>query len=171
MLLKPFFAGKIAHSSYLLAGSDSCAVIDPQRDIDPYIQAARELGVAITHVIETHLHADFISGHLELARRTGAMIVAPRSAGCMFEHLPVGEGDVIELEHMRLAVLETPGHTPEHVSYVVTDTARGDSPVGVFVGRHAFRRRCRPPRSLPGTGRRAGRETPRQPSRQAAEAA
>ena len=69
MLLKHFFVPKIAHSSYLLAGRKTCAVIDPQRDVDVYIHAARDLGVAVAHVIETHLHADFISGHLELASR------------------------------------------------------------------------------------------------------
>ena len=138
MLLKHFFLPKIAHSSWLLAGDDTCAVIDPQRDVDIYIREARALGVAITHVLETHLHADFISGHLELARRCGAAIVAPRSAGCSFPHRAVAEGDEIEIEHMRLRVLETPGHTPEHVSYVVSDTMRGAQPIGVFCGDTLF---------------------------------
>ncbi len=138
MLLKHFFLPKIAHSSWLLAGKDTCAVIDPQRDVDLYLREARELGVVISHVLETHLHADFVSGHLELARRSGALIVAPRSAGCSFPHRGVAEGDRIELEHMRLDVLETPGHTPEHVSYVVTDTSRGPLPVGVFCGDTLF---------------------------------
>ena len=138
MLLKHFFVPKIAHSSYLLAGRKTCAVIDPQRDVDVYIHAARDLGVRITHVIETHLHADFISGHLELASRTGAIIVAPRSADCGFEHRAVAEGDTIELENMRLTVWETPGHTPEHVSYVVSDQNRGSTPVGVFTGDTLF---------------------------------
>lgn len=138
MLLKHFFLPKIAHSSWLLAGEDACAVIDPQRDVDLYIREASALGVAITHVLETHLHADFVSGHLELADRTGAQVVAPRSAGCPFAHRGVAEGDRIDLEHMRLDVLETPGHTPEHVSYVVTDTSRGPLPVGVFCGDTLF---------------------------------
>ena len=138
MLLKHFFLPKIAHSSWLLAGDDACAVIDPQRDVDIYIREARALGVAITHVLETHLHADFISGHLELARRSGAVVIAPRSAGCSFPHRAVAEGDEIELEHMRLRVLETPGHTPEHISYVVSDTMRGAQPVGVFCGDTLF---------------------------------
>ena len=134
MLLKHFFLEKIAHSSYILAGKESCAVIDPQRDVDFYIKEARSLGVQITHIIETHLHADFISGHMDLAKRTGAKIYAPKSANCKFEHIGVTEGDSIELEDMRLDVLETPGHTPEHVVYVVTDKSRGESPIGVFVG-------------------------------------
>jgi len=134
MLLKHYFLGKIAHSSYILAGTDHCAVIDPQRDVDLYITQARELGVTITHILQTHLHADFISGHMDLAQKTGATIYAPESANCTFDHVPLVEGDTIEIEDMLLQVLETPGHTPEHISYTVTDRARGDTPIGVFVG-------------------------------------
>jgi len=134
MLLKHFFVEKIAHSAYILAGKKACEVIDPQRDVDVYIHAARELGVVISHIIETHLHADFISGHLDLAEKTGARIYAPKSAQCAFDHVALVEGDSILLEDMRLDVLETPGHTPEHISYVLTDTARGETPIGVFVG-------------------------------------
>lgn len=134
MLLKHFFLEKIAHSSYILAGKQTCAVIDPRRDVDIYINEARELGVTITHILETHLHADFISGHMDLAAKTGAKIYAPKSAKCKFEYTAVSEGDSISIEDMRLDVLETPGHTPEHIVYVVTDKSRGDSPVGAFVG-------------------------------------
>jgi glyoxylase-like metal-dependent hydrolase (beta-lactamase superfamily II)/rhodanese-related sulfurtransferase len=102
--------------------------------VDIYIDAAHELGVRITHIIQTHLHADFVSGHLDLARQTGATIYVPRLAGCSFDHVGVSEGDTIAIEDMRLDVLETPGHTPEHVCYVVTDQSRGESPVGAFVG-------------------------------------
>lgn len=134
MLLRHFFLNKLAHSSYLLAGKSSCAIIDPQRDVDLYIDQARELGLTITHVIQTHLHADFVSGHMELARETGAKIYAPGSAKCTFDHVPLAEGDMVEIEHVHLRILETPGHTPEHVCYVVTDTSRGDSPLGVLTG-------------------------------------
>ncbi len=79
MLIQQFFTPKIAHSSYILAGSHSCAVVDPRRDVDIYLDAARALGVTITHVLHTHLHADFISGHMDLARITGATIYAPRA--------------------------------------------------------------------------------------------
>jgi len=96
------------------------------------------MGMRITHILETHLHADFISGHLDLAARTGATIVAPKSAKCRFKHLAVAEGDVFELENLSLSVLETPGHTPEHVSYVVTDRSRGSAPVCVFCGDTLF---------------------------------
>lgn len=138
MLLKHFFLGKIAHSSYLLAGKDYCAVIDPQRDVDVYVSEARAMGVDITHILQTHLHADFISGHMDLAKQTGARIYVAKSAQCAFDHVALSEGDSIELEDMRLQVLETPGHTPEHLSYVVIDTSRSDSPIGVFVGDTLF---------------------------------
>ncbi len=138
MLLKHFFLGKIAHSSYILAGKKSCAVIDPQRDIDQYIDEARALGVDITHIMQTHLHADFISGHMDLAEKTGAKIYVAKSARCTFEHVALEEGDKVELEDMVLEVLETPGHTPEHLSYVVIDKSRAESPIGVFVGDTLF---------------------------------
>jgi hydroxyacylglutathione hydrolase len=134
MLLKHFFVEKVAHSSYLLAGKKTCAIIDPQRDVDVYLHAARELGVTITHILQTHLHADFISGHMDLAKRTGAKIYAPRSAQCAFDHVALSEGDTVLIEEIRLDVLETPGHTPEHACYVVTDTTRGETPIGVFSG-------------------------------------
>ena len=138
MLLKHFFISKIAHSSYILAGKKSCAVIDPQRDVDFYIHEARALGVEITHILQTHLHADFVSGHMDLAAKTGAKIYVAKSAQCTFEHIALSEGNTIELENMRLDVIETPGHTPEHLCYIVTDTLRGETPIGVFVGDTLF---------------------------------
>ncbi len=138
MLLKQFFIGKIAHSSYILAGKKTCAVIDPQRDVDIYIDAARDMDLKITHILQTHLHADFVSGHIDLAEKTGATIFVAKSAGCAFDHVGLSDGDTIHLEDMILNVLETPGHTPEHLSYVVIDTSRSESPVGVFVGDTLF---------------------------------
>ena len=138
MLLHHFFLNKIAYSSYILAGQKTCAVIDPQRDVDMYIEEARAMGVEITHILQTHLHADFISGHMDLAEKTGATIYVAKSAGCTFKHVSLTEGDTIEIENMVLRVIETPGHTPEHLCYVVTDTNRGESPIGVFVGDTLF---------------------------------
>ncbi len=138
MLLLQIFTPKIAHSSYILAGNKTCAVIDPRRDVQVYIDTAKAAGWKITHVIETHLHADFISGHMDLAQRTGAAIYAPNMGKCSFEHVPVAEGDEITVEDMVLQVVETPGHTPEHVSYVVIDTSRGTEPVAVFCGDTLF---------------------------------
>ena len=138
MLLKHYFVSKIAHSSYILAGKNCCAVIDPRRDVEFYIDEAKQLGVEITHILETHLHADFISGHIELAEKTGGVIYAPESGKCEFDHVGVSEGDVIKLEDMELRVLETPGHTPEHVSYIVADKSRSPEPLGVFTGDTLF---------------------------------
>lgn len=138
MIIHAFFIRGIAHSSYIIGGDKACAVVDPRRDVDVYLEAAREAGLKITHILETHLHADFLSGHVELARRTGARIYAPRSARCRFDHVPLAEGDAFSLEEMRFSVLETPGHTPEHISYVVADRARGRDPVAVFCGDTLF---------------------------------
>jgi hydroxyacylglutathione hydrolase len=138
MLLLQFFTPKIAHSSYILAGHNTCAVIDPRRDVQLYIDAAKSQGVKITHIIETHLHADFVSGHLDLAQKTGATIYAPDMGHCAFEHVAVSEGDEVVIEDMVLQVLETPGHTPEHASYVVVDKSRSAEPVGVFCGDTLF---------------------------------
>ena len=138
MIVQQFFVKGISHSSYLLGGDSICAIVDPQRDIQVYLDAAAALEMKITHILETHLHADFISGHLDLAKQTGANIYAPKSAQCRFDHIPLSENDVVEIEDMSLKVLEVPGHTPEHISYVVTDNARGQEPVGLFCGDTLF---------------------------------
>lgn len=138
MHIEQFFVEYIAHSAYLLCGERTCAAIDPPRDTEQVLQAARRLGMRITHVLLTHLHADFVSGHMDLAASTGARIVAPRTAGCSFEHLPVSEGVSLAFESVRATVLETPGHTPEHVSYVAADLSRGPDPVAVFCGDTLF---------------------------------
>lgn len=138
MLLKHYYVEKIAHSSYILAGDKECAVIDPRRDVDLYIDEARKMGLKITHILETHLHADFVSGHVELAERTGAKIYMPESNNATFQYIVVKEGYAFDMEDMRIEVLETPGHTPEHVSYVLSDLSRGEEPIGVFVGDTLF---------------------------------
>jgi hydroxyacylglutathione hydrolase len=138
MIIRQFFIPGIAHSSYLVSGNRICAVIDPSRDVGPYIRAARETGHLITHILETHLHADFISGHLDLAEATGAEIFAPRSAKCTYPHTSLAEGDEIRLEDIRFSVIETAGHTPEHICYLATDTSRGETPVAIFSGDTLF---------------------------------
>ncbi len=138
MLIKQIFTEKIAHSSYILAGEKICAIVDPRRDTRIYLELARDIGVRITHILETHLHADFISGHMDLAERTGAQIYAPEKAKCDFEHVSLKEGDTIPIEEIELKVLETPGHTPEHISYVVIDNSRGYKPVALFCGDTMF---------------------------------
>ena len=138
MFVQQFFVKGLAHSSYLLGGTATCAIVDPQRSVESYLEAAKAMGMKITHILETHLHADFISGHLDLAERTGAKICAPKAGQCEFEHLALAEGDSFQIEDMQLRVLQTPGHTPEHVSYVVVDQARGAEPVCVFCGDTLF---------------------------------
>ena len=138
MIIQQFFVGGLAHSSYLMGGQKTCAVIDPRRDIGIYLDAAKASGWQITHILETHLHADFISGHLDLAQKTGAKIYAPKSGKCEFDHIALSEGDTFKIEDMEIKVLETPGHTPEHLSYVVTDHSRGEEPAAVFTGDTLF---------------------------------
>lgn len=138
MQLEQFYIPKIAHNSYLLGGEKSCAIIDPRRDVDLYIETVKKMGFNITHILETHLHADFISGHLDLAEKTGAKIYFPASANCQFEHQPLREGDKFDIDDISIKVLETPGHTPEHISYVITDNSRGKDPVILFSGDTLF---------------------------------
>ena len=138
MIVQQFFVGGIAHSSYMLGGAKTCAIVDPQRDVQVYLDAAKTAGLKITHILETHLHADFISGHLDLAELTGARIYAPAQGVCSFECALLSEGDTFELEDMTISVFETPGHTPEHISYVVRDLGRGEEPAGVFCGDTLF---------------------------------
>ena len=153
MLIRHFFIEKIAHSSYMLQGNGQCAVIDPARDISIYLEAAGNSGLKITSILETHLHADFLSGHTDLAEATGAEIIAPGSAHCDFAHIGVKGGDSFFIEDMKVDVLETPGHTPEHVSYVITDTSRGSEPVGVFCGDTLFVGDAGRPDLFPGMAR------------------
>lgn len=134
MYLKQFYIDGLAHASYLLGSEGMAAVVDPRRDVDIYLREARKQGLRITHVIETHLHADFISGHLELARQTGAQVYVSRSAGAQYEHIAVSEGDEIRMGKLVLRILETPGHTPEHITPVVSDLTRAEDPCLAFTG-------------------------------------
>ena len=138
MLIKHFYVEKIAHSSYMVIGKENCAVVDPARDVDRYLQEAYKRNVKITHIIQTHLHADFVSGHMDLAKETGADIYMPKSASASFDAIELVEGDSFNLEDIKFEILETPGHTPEHISYVVTDMSRADTPIGVFTGDTLF---------------------------------
>ncbi len=123
MYFKQFYLGCLAHASYLVGSDGEAAVVDPQRDVDQYIDEATAHGFRITFVVETHLHADFVSGHRELAARTGAKIVFGWKARAAFDHVAVHDGDEIAVGSARLRVLETPGHTPESISILVSDPA------------------------------------------------
>jgi len=133
-----FYLGCLAHASYLIGSEGEAAVVDPRRDVDDYVRVAAEHGLAIRYVVETHLHADFVSGHRELAERTGARIVFSRRAGAAVAHLPVGDGDEVRVGTVVLRFLETPGHTPESLSVVVIDTAASPEPRLVLTGDTLF---------------------------------
>jgi glyoxylase-like metal-dependent hydrolase (beta-lactamase superfamily II)/rhodanese-related sulfurtransferase len=113
-------------------------VIDPQRDVDIYIDAARKRGLKIEHIIETHLHADFVSGHRELAERTGARIYLGKGSGAAFPHTEVGDGDSIQFGNCRFDFIQTPGHTMESVCIALTDLAAPSRPRAVFTGDTLF---------------------------------
>lgn len=132
MRVRHFVEPGLGNSAYLVIAESErvAALIDPLRDVDQYLQVARDEGVRITHVFETHLHNDFLSGGRELAALTGARIVASADAHLEFDHQPVRDTDVVRVGELQIRVMATPGHTPEHVSYLVRHSARpGDPPV------------------------------------------
>ncbi len=152
MLVEQYYVEGIAHLSYLIGGTTTCAIVDPSRDVDIYLEAARRLQLKITHILETHLHADFISGHRELAKATGAKIYAPKSGNCTYDHVAVKEGDGFNLEDMHIEVLDTPGHTPDCICYVVTDNSRGNEAAALFSGDTLFVGDVGRPDLFPGRG-------------------
>jgi glyoxylase-like metal-dependent hydrolase (beta-lactamase superfamily II) len=133
-----FFLGCLAHASYMVVSQGIAAVIDPQRDVDIYIDAAKEAGLRIEHIIETHLHADFVSGHHELAERTGARIYLGEGSGATFPHTAVKDGDSIQFGNAEFKFMQTPGHTVESVCAVLTDLADPSRPRAVFTGDTLF---------------------------------
>jgi hydroxyacylglutathione hydrolase len=139
MYFKQFYLGCLAHASYLIGSDGEAAVVDPQRDINIYLEDAEAHGLTIRHVIETHCHADFVSGHHELAARTGAKIYFGATAPVKFDFVPVREGDEIVMRDVTLRFLETPGHTPESISVVIFDRNQSTtSPWGVLTGDALF---------------------------------
>jgi glyoxylase-like metal-dependent hydrolase (beta-lactamase superfamily II) len=138
MYFEQFYLGCLAHASYVLASEGEAVVVDPQRDVELYLKAAAEHGVAIRHIFETHLHADFVSGHKELAARTGAKIYMGAQAGATFPHVAVRDGFELKFGHAAIRVLETPGHTPESICLLVTDKEKSPSPWAVLTGDTLF---------------------------------
>ncbi|HEX6822062.1 MAG TPA: rhodanese-like domain-containing protein [Candidatus Sulfotelmatobacter sp.] len=138
MYFEQFYLGCLAHASYLLASEGEAVVVDPQRDVELYLKAAAEHGATIRHIFETHLHADFVSGHRELAARTGAKIYMGAQSGATFEHVPVGDGFELKFAKASIRVLETPGHTPESICLVVTDAEKSSAPWAVLTGDTLF---------------------------------
>jgi DMSO/TMAO reductase YedYZ molybdopterin-dependent catalytic subunit/glyoxylase-like metal-dependent hydrolase (beta-lactamase superfamily II) len=141
LILKQYYLGCLAHASYLIAdeASGEAAVVDPQRDVDEYVADARRLGCRIGHVFLTHFHADFVAGHLELRDREGATLYLGARAAAEYEFTPLADHETIELGHVRLEALETPGHSPESISILVYDlTKDAQRPHAVLSGDTLF---------------------------------
>ena len=139
MKFTQYYLECLSHASYLIGDETTgrAVVVDPQRDVSEYLADAAELGMTIELVIETHFHADFLSGHLELAEATGARIVYSSVAQPEFDFLPVADGERYSLGQVELEFLHTPGHTPESLSIVIYEHA-GDAPYGVLTGDTLF---------------------------------
>jgi len=148
MILTRFYDEQLAQASFLIGCSQSgeALIIDPNRRIEQYIAAAEEEGLRLAGVAETHIHADFVSGARELAARTGAMLYLSDEGGPDWRYgyataaraTLLKEGSVINVGRVRLSVMHTPGHTPEHLTYLLTDTAGADGPIGVITGDFVF---------------------------------
>lgn len=147
MLLERMYDEKLAQASYLVgcSATGEALVVDPNRDVEQYLRAAERSGLRITHVTETHIHADFVSGLRELAQRTGAAPYLSAEGGSDWSYAFADAGTVLLREgtsfsvgNIRFDVLHTPGHTPEHLVFIVTDTAATDVPLGMFSGDFVF---------------------------------
>lgn len=138
MHFKQFYLNCLAHASYLIGSDSEAVVVDPQRDVDQYIEEAAAQNLKIKYVIETHLHADFVSGHRELAARTGAEIVFGQKAAATISHRAVKDADELTVGKVKLRILETPGHTPEGICVLVTDTEVSAQPQKVLTGDTLF---------------------------------
>jgi hydroxyacylglutathione hydrolase len=138
MKFKQFYLGCLAHASYYIGSGDAAAVIDPQRDVQQYLDEAEANGQKIKYVIETHSHADFVSGHLELAGKTGAQIIYGQRAATQFPTLKVKDGDELNVGAVKLRFYETPGHTPEGITIVAEDTEDASAPLKMFTGDTLF---------------------------------
>jgi len=136
MILRQFLHSEPVAASYLFGcGGRACgAVVDPVGDISPYMRAAEETGMRIRYVLDTHLHADHVSSGRELADAAGADYVLHRDASVAFPFRGAQDGEVLELGNVSITVLHTPGHTPEHISLLVTDRTRADEPWFVLTG-------------------------------------
>ncbi|HTH50822.1 MAG TPA: rhodanese-like domain-containing protein [Pyrinomonadaceae bacterium] len=135
MQFRQFYLGCLSHASYYVGSGEEAAIIDPQRDVQQYLDEAVSHGQKIKYIIETHSHADFVSGHLELAKRTGARIVYGERADTKFETLKVRDGDTLKIGDVTLTFRETPGHTPEGITIIADE--EGSAPK-VFTGDTLF---------------------------------
>ena len=138
MYFQQYYLSCLAQASYMIGSEGVAAVVDPQRDVDQYLEDAAREGLKIAHVIETHLHADFVSGHRELAARTGALIYIGSETTPDFPHVPAREGTEIRFGQIILRFLETPGHTPESVCVLLVDLEHSPEPRAVLTGDTLF---------------------------------
>lgn len=141
MILEQYYLGCLAHASYLIGDAQTgiAAVVDPQRDVDGYIEDAAKLGLTIKHVFLSHFHADFLAGHLELRDKVDAQIHLGAKADPDYDFIPMADGSTVEMGSVRLQVLETPGHTPEGICILVYDLdADPDKPHAVLTGDTLF---------------------------------
>ncbi len=148
MLLKRFYDDKLAQASYLVGcqATGEALVVDPNRDVECYVRAAEQEGLRITHVTETHIHADYVSGTRELANRTAARMFLSDEGDSDWKYefgaddgaTPLKDGDSFKVGNVLIEALHTPGHTPEHLSLLLTDTAGASKPMGVFTGDFVF---------------------------------
>jgi glyoxylase-like metal-dependent hydrolase (beta-lactamase superfamily II)/rhodanese-related sulfurtransferase len=138
MVFEQFYLSCLAHASYLLGSEGVAAVVDPQRDVEIYLDEARKHNLKIDYIIETHMHADFVSGHQELAARTGGRICLSVQADAGFPHVAVQDGDELRLGRAVLCFLETPGHSVDSISVLVTDLDRSPQPWAVLTGDTLF---------------------------------
>lgn len=148
MLLRFFYDPKLAQASYFVGcqQTSEAIVIDPARDVEPYLAAAEAEGMRIVATTETHIHADFVSGSRELAERAGATLYLSDNGDAdwkyqfvdAYNHVLLKDGDTFKVGNVKFETLHTPGHTPEHISFLMTDTAGADRPMGVFTGDFIF---------------------------------
>jgi glyoxylase-like metal-dependent hydrolase (beta-lactamase superfamily II)/rhodanese-related sulfurtransferase len=138
MHFKQFYVGCLAHASYLIGDGGEAVVVDPARDIEMYLEEAERHGLTIRWVLETHLHADFVSGHRDLSARTGATIGIGARAEAAFPHQPLKDGDRVSVGRVVLQALETPGHTPESLSFLVYQDRDDERPWAVLTGDTLF---------------------------------
>lgn len=133
--IEPFVDKGLGNSAYLIGSHETKTgiLIDPLRDVDRYLQVALERGLTLTHVLDTHLHADFVSGNREIAHQTGAVIGASAEAQVGFDHQPLTEATVIDLGAFQIRVMTTPGHTPEHISFLLVEPET-KTPAALFSG-------------------------------------
>ncbi|HKP90406.1 MAG TPA: MBL fold metallo-hydrolase [Thermoleophilaceae bacterium] len=140
MVFRQIVHDDLGCASYLVGDEDAgcAAVVDPRFDIEPYLELARYVGVEIEHVLETHTHADHVSGHGRLSAATGAVIHVHRAGAAEYEHEPFDDGWELELGAVRVRAVHTPGHRPEHTAFALVDTDRGDEPWAVLTGDTLF---------------------------------